>query len=148
MVPEGVIGLGMQDLDGGVDENYLVPRKGEREYLQPLLGVARRQLPWIGEYLRGEGALVASRVTCGYARTLAAHIALVWPGLASKLLRGEYVLNGTKHWLSGVNYFFRRIASLDLLPRMGHCLTAIVTEGSGDGRQEWHEHLRGRRGRN
>lgn len=30
-------------------------------------------------------------------------------------------------WLAGVNYFFRRIASLDLLPGMGHCLTAIVT---------------------
>src|ERR1700675_3781511 len=25
--------------------------------------------------------------------------------------------------LTGVNYFFRRIASLDLLPAMGHCLT-------------------------
>ena len=35
--------------------------------------------------------------------------------------------------LAGVNYFFRRIASLDLLPGMHHCLTAIVTEG--DGRQ-------------
>jgi hypothetical protein len=50
--------------------------------------------------------------------------------------------------VAGVNYFFRRIASLDLLPPMGHCLTAIVTEGSGGGRQEWHEHLRERRGRN
>jgi Integrase len=50
--------------------------------------------------------------------------------------------------LAGVNYFFRRIASLDLLPGMGHCLTAIVTEGNGDGRQKWHEHFRGRGGRN
>jgi hypothetical protein len=39
-----------------------------------------------------------------------------------------------------------RIASLDLLPGMSHCLTAIVTEGNGYGRQEWHEHLRGWRG--
>jgi hypothetical protein len=50
--------------------------------------------------------------------------------------------------VAGVNYFFRRIASLDLLPGMGHCLTAIVTEGNGDRRQKWHEHFRGRRGRN
>ena len=50
--------------------------------------------------------------------------------------------------VAGVNYFFRRVASLDLLPEMAHCLTAIVTEGNGYGRQEWHEHLRGRRGRN
>jgi hypothetical protein len=50
--------------------------------------------------------------------------------------------------LAGVNYFFRRIASLDLLPGMGHCLTAIVTDGNGDGRQKWHEYSRGRRGRN
>jgi hypothetical protein len=53
-----------------------------------------------------------------------------------------------RHRLASVNYFFRRIASLDLLPPMGHCLTAIVTEGSGGGRQEWHEHLREWRGRN
>jgi hypothetical protein len=91
-VPESVISLGMQDLDEGVDEDYLVPPKGEREFLQPLLGVARRPLPWIAGYLRAEGALVASRVTCSYARTLAAHICLVWPGLASTLL--EHVLAG------------------------------------------------------
>jgi hypothetical protein len=89
-VPEAVISLGMQDLDGGIDEDYLVPPKGEREFLQPLLGVARRPLPWIAQYLRAEGALVASRVTCSYARTLAAHICLVWPGLASRLL--EHIL--------------------------------------------------------
>jgi hypothetical protein len=85
-VPEAVISLGMQDLDGGIDEDYLVPLKGERQLLQPLLGVARRPLPWVAENLRSEGALVASRVTCSYARTLAAHICLVWPGLASRLV--------------------------------------------------------------
>jgi hypothetical protein len=85
-VPEAVISLGMQDLDDGIDEDYLVPRQGERQFLQHLLGVARRPLPWIAEYLRAQGALVASRVTCSYARTLAAHICLVWPGLASRLL--------------------------------------------------------------
>ena len=91
-VPEAVISLGMQDLDDGIDEDYLVPPKGEREFLQPLLGVARRPLPWIAQYLRAEGALVASRVTCSYARTLAAHICMVWPGLASRLV--EHILSG------------------------------------------------------
>jgi hypothetical protein len=86
VVPESVISLGMQDLDCGVDEDYLVPRKGERAILQPLLGVARRPVAWIAQYLRAEGALVASRITCSYARTLASHICLVWPGLASRLL--------------------------------------------------------------
>lgn len=100
MVPEGVITLGMQDLDDGIDEDYLVPPKGEREFLQPLLGVARRPLPWIAQYLRAEGALVASRVTCSYARTLAAHIALVWPGLASRLL--ERILADTAQRGEGV----------------------------------------------
>jgi len=47
VVPEAVISLGMQDLDCGIDEDYLVPRKGERDLLQPLLGVARRPVPWI-----------------------------------------------------------------------------------------------------
>jgi hypothetical protein len=92
LVPEAVISLGMQDLDGGIDEDYLVPVTGERELLQPLLGIARRPVPWIAQYLRAEGALVASRVICSYARTLAAHIALVWPGLASRLL--EHTLAG------------------------------------------------------
>jgi hypothetical protein len=92
-VPETVISLGMQDLDDSIDEDYLVPPKGPREFLQPLVGVARRPLPWIAGYLRAEGALVASRVTCSYARTLAAHICLVWPGLASTLL--EHILAGS-----------------------------------------------------
>jgi hypothetical protein len=98
-VPEAVISLGMQDLDGGIDEDYLVPLKGERQFLQPLLGVARRPIPWIAQYLRSEGALVASRVTCSYARTLAAHIALVWPGLASRLL--EHIRAGTRKCANG-----------------------------------------------
>jgi len=85
-VPESVISLGMLDLDDGVDEDYLVPEKGERQFLQPLLGIARCPTPWIGQHLRAEGALVASRVICSYARTLAAHICLVWPGLAAKLI--------------------------------------------------------------
>jgi hypothetical protein len=86
LVPESVISLGMLDLDGGTDEDYLVPRKEDRQFLQPLLGVARRPAPWIARHLRSEGALVASRVICSYARTLAAHISLAWPGLASTLL--------------------------------------------------------------
>jgi len=86
LIPEAVVTLGMLDADGGIDEDYLVPRKGEPNFLQPLLGIARRPVPWIAQYLRSQGALVASRITCSYARTLAAHIALVWPGLASKLL--------------------------------------------------------------
>jgi hypothetical protein len=99
-VPEAVISLGMQDLDDGIDEDYLVPPKGEREFLQPLLGVARQPLPWIAQYLRAEGALVASRVTCSYARTLAAHLCLVWPGLASRLL--EHILAGAGQAEGGV----------------------------------------------
>src|ERR1700733_4797955 len=60
LVPEAVISLGMLDLDGGIDEDYLVPNTGEREFLQPLLGVARRPVPWVAQYLRTNGALVAS----------------------------------------------------------------------------------------
>jgi hypothetical protein len=99
LVPESVISLGMQDLDDGTDEDYLVPLTGEREYLQPLLGVARRPVPWIAQYLRAQGALVASRVTCSYARTLAAHVSLVWPGLASTLL--EHTLAGGRKGAEG-----------------------------------------------
>jgi hypothetical protein len=99
IVPEAVISLGMQDLDGGIDEDYLIPLKGERQFLQPLLGIARRPLPWIAQHLRSEGALVASRVTCSYARTLGAHISLVWPGLTSKLMEG--ILAGTRQCAEG-----------------------------------------------
>jgi len=96
VVPEAVISLGMQDLDAGFDEDYLVPLTGTREFLQPLLGVARRPVPWIAQYLRAEGALVASRVTCGYARTLASHISLAWRGLASRLLEHTLVSIGRR----------------------------------------------------
>jgi hypothetical protein len=99
VVPESVISLGMQDLDGGIDEDYLVPLTGEREFIQPLLGVARRPVPWIAQYLRAQGALVASRVTCTYARTLAAHVSLAWPGLASTLL--EHILAGVRKGAEG-----------------------------------------------
>jgi hypothetical protein len=86
LVPESVISLGMLDLDGGIDEDYLVPHKGDRQFVQPLVGIARRPTPWIAHHLRAEGALVASRVICSYARTLAAHVSSVWPGLTSTLL--------------------------------------------------------------
>jgi IstB-like ATP binding protein len=42
---------------------------------------------------------------------------------------------------------FVRIAPADLLPAMGRCLTVFVTEGSGYGRQSWHERSRGLQGR-
>jgi hypothetical protein len=99
LAAEAVISLGMQDLDGGIDEDYLVPSPGEREFLQPVLGVARRPLPWIAQHLRAQGAFVASRVTCSYARTLAAHISLVWPGLASTLM--QQVLAGSGQGAEG-----------------------------------------------
>lgn len=45
------------------------------------------------------------------------------------------------------NYFFRRIASLDLLPTKGRCLTVFVTAGSRYGRRQCYEHSRGQHGR-
>jgi len=86
-VPEGVLTLGMLDLDDGSDENYVVPGHGADRPGLVVHGYARQPVPWIARYLRQQGAMVASGILVGYARVFAAHISQHWPGLTRRLMK-------------------------------------------------------------
>lgn len=86
-VREGVITLGMRDLDDSADEDYLIPDLLGDEALLDILGVARRPALWVTRHLRSGGAMVASGIMVGYAGVFAAHISKHLPGLAQQLDR-------------------------------------------------------------
>lgn len=86
-IPEGVVTLGMLDLEEGVDENYLIvsrPRFGRGLCVD---GFARRPIAWVARHLKSQGALVASGIMIGYAGVFAAHISKNWPGISNTLAR-------------------------------------------------------------
>jgi len=84
-VREGVVTLGMTDVEDGADENYLlVGRRGNWPGLM-VHGYARQPVSWIARCLRQKGALVASGIVAGYAGVFAAHISRHWPGLTHEL---------------------------------------------------------------
>jgi mannose-1-phosphate guanylyltransferase len=84
-VSEGIVTLGMVDMDEGVDEHYLVVGRGGTGAGIAVHGYARQPVPWIARYLRQQGAVVASGVLVGYAGVFAAHISRHWPGLTQRL---------------------------------------------------------------
>jgi mannose-1-phosphate guanylyltransferase len=86
-IPEGVLTLGMLDMDHGIDENYLIvsrPRIGKGLSVD---GFARRPVAWVARHLKSHGALVASGIMIGYAGVFAAHISKNWPGIANTLAK-------------------------------------------------------------
>jgi hypothetical protein len=84
-IPEGVITLGMLDMEEGVDEDYLVVGPARVGRGLRIDGFARRPLPWVARHLRQNGALIASGIMIGYAGVFAAHISKSWPGISKKL---------------------------------------------------------------
>jgi hypothetical protein len=84
-IPEGVGTLGMIDIDGAIDEDYLVPCAAEAGPGLAVLGMAHRPVGWVAQHLRQHGAMVASGILTGYAGVFAAHIYRRWPELASAL---------------------------------------------------------------
>jgi len=86
-VPEGVVTLGMLDMDEGVDENYLIvsrPRFGRGLSVD---GFVRRPVAWVARHLKSHGALVASGIMIGYAGVFAAHISKNCPGIFNTLAK-------------------------------------------------------------
>jgi mannose-1-phosphate guanylyltransferase len=86
-IPEGVVTLGMLDLEEGIDEDYLVvgrPRAGRGLRVDAF---ARRPTAWIARHLWQQGALVASGIMIGYAGVFAAHVSKSWPGISKQLAR-------------------------------------------------------------
>jgi mannose-1-phosphate guanylyltransferase len=84
-VPEGVVTLGMVDLDEGVDEDYIVVRRSGIGRSLAVDGIARRPTAWVARHLRRQGALVSSGIMIGYAGVFAAHIAKSWSAISGEL---------------------------------------------------------------
>jgi mannose-1-phosphate guanylyltransferase len=86
-IPEGVVTLGMLDIDDGLDENYLIvspPRFGRGLSID---GYARRPVAWVARHVKSQGALVASGIMIGYAGVFAEHISRTWPGISNQLAK-------------------------------------------------------------
>ncbi|MGA2711402.1 MAG: hypothetical protein ABSF86_23735, partial [Steroidobacteraceae bacterium] len=84
-VPEGVVTLGMLDIDAGIDEDCLLIDGEFERQTAAVRGLARRPVAWVAHHLKQQGALVASGILIGYAGVFAAHISRHWPGLTLKL---------------------------------------------------------------
>jgi mannose-1-phosphate guanylyltransferase len=84
-VAEGVITLGMVDLNEGIDEDYLITGRAKSGPGFTVQGYARRPISWVANHLRQQGASIASGITIGYAGAFAAHISKHWPGVTSQL---------------------------------------------------------------
>lgn len=92
-ISEGVITLGMMDMEEAFDEDYLVASRAPVGGGYLVQGFARRPTPWIARHLKRQGALVASGIMVGYAGAFAAHISKHWPGLTRKL---DHLVEGAK----------------------------------------------------
>jgi hypothetical protein len=79
--------LGMLDIDGSLDEDYLVVGRDAAGPGLAVRGIARRPTAWVARHLKRQGAMVASGITVGYAGVLAAHLSKQWPTVASKLMQ-------------------------------------------------------------
>jgi mannose-1-phosphate guanylyltransferase len=86
-VREGVVTLGMLDIDEVVDENYLAVARARIGAGFNVLGLARRPASWTARLLVQQGAMIASNIMIGYAGAFAAHISTHWPGLAQTLAK-------------------------------------------------------------
>jgi hypothetical protein len=86
-VREGVVTLGMVDIDEGVDEDYLAVDRDRVGAGFTVLGYARRPTSWTARLLAQQGAMIASGIMVGYAGAFAAHISKHWPGLTQTLAR-------------------------------------------------------------
>ena len=95
---EGIITLGMRDIEENDDEDYLVVSRSRGTRGLQVDAFVRRPVPWVASHLKREGALVASGVLIGYAGAFASYISKVWPGLASQLatLRSAAALVATE----------------------------------------------------
>jgi mannose-1-phosphate guanylyltransferase len=85
LTPEGVVTLGMVDVQEALDEDYLVPARARGGTHLVVQAVARHPVPWVAKHLQQNGAMAASGIFVGYAGVFAAHITKQWPGLAHSL---------------------------------------------------------------
>ncbi len=84
-VPEGVVTLGMLDIDEGVDEDYMMLSRAGVGSGLAVRGFARRPTAWVARHLRRHGAAVCSGIMIGRASIFAAQISKHWPGISQRL---------------------------------------------------------------
>jgi len=84
-VPEGVVTLGMVDIDEGVDEDYMMVGRALHGRGLEVRGIARRPTAWVARHLRRQGAVVSSGIMVGYAGVFAAHMTRHWPEITHRL---------------------------------------------------------------
>jgi len=82
----GIVTLGMVGADTDVDENYLLPGASNGEPTAAVSGIARQPMEWVARHLVQHGALVASDIYIGHARTLALMFSKYWTALTHELL--------------------------------------------------------------
>jgi len=99
---EGIITLGMRDIEESLDEDFLIVSRSSEDRGLRVDGYVRRPVPWVAAHVKREGALVASGILVGYANAFASYIFRVWPELSSKLrqLTSSSVRNGLECELS------------------------------------------------
>jgi mannose-1-phosphate guanylyltransferase len=132
---EGAITLAMIDVEGGIDEDYLVL---DRPSFLPgvrVLGIARRPNTWIAHHLRQQGAMIASGIMIGYAGVFAAHISRQWPGLTRKLNQAAHAATAASAECELSMRLSRDIAKPTLASLRWHAPTlkqrALCVEGCG-----------------
>jgi hypothetical protein len=84
---EGIITLGMRDIEENDDEDYLVVSRSMVGKGLQVDAFVRRPVPWVASHLKREGALVASGLLVGYAGAFASYVTEIWPGIAHQLSR-------------------------------------------------------------
>jgi hypothetical protein len=84
-IAEGVIALGMLEMEDGADEDYFVVIRSRVGRGLQADGLARRPVPWVARHLKQHVASVASGILIEYTRVFAAYILRNWRRLSIKL---------------------------------------------------------------
>jgi mannose-1-phosphate guanylyltransferase len=87
ILADGIATLGMIRAEFGVDEDYLVLSAPDGRPTFAVTFTAQRPRECVSQYLIRRGAVVASGIYLGYARTLASLLYKYWPALTHKILR-------------------------------------------------------------
>jgi hypothetical protein len=84
-IAEGVIALGMLEMEDDVDEDYFVVTRSRVGRGLRADGLARRPVPWVARHPKQHVASVASGILIGYTRVFAAYILRNWRCVSIKL---------------------------------------------------------------
>jgi mannose-1-phosphate guanylyltransferase len=87
ILADGIATLGMVSAEFGVDEDYLVLSAPDGRPTDAVAFTSKRPGEWLSQNLVRRGAVVASGIYLGYARSLASMLYKYWPALTRRILR-------------------------------------------------------------